>query len=79
MLNTDEVRESCYLEVKVEVEDSKREKTKGTKWGKINSNNRWENVLGGEVEDNSRGRDKDNEGTSGEVSPCDACRHTLPI
>ena len=78
VLNTDEVREPCCLEAKAEAEDSKRGRTKGTKWGKINSNDRREDASGGEVEDDSGGRDEDNEGTSGEASPCDACGHALP-
>jgi len=34
---------------------------------------------GGEVEDDSGGRDKDNEGTSGEASPYNAYGYALPI
>jgi len=79
VLNIDKVRKSYCLEVKVKAKDFKRGRTKGTKWGKINFNNRREDVLGGEVKNNSGGRDKDNKGTSSEVSPYNAYRHTLPI
>jgi len=79
VLNTDKVKEPYCLEAKVETKDSERGRTKGTKWGKINFNNRREDVLGGEVENDSGGRDEDNEGTSGKVSPYNACGHTLPI
>ena len=82
VLNTDEVREPYCLEAKAEAEDSERGRTKGTKWGKINSNDRRErrdkDALKGEVEDDSRERDKDNVRTSDKASPCNAYRHTLP-
>ena len=77
VLNTDEIREPYCLEVKVKTKDSKRGRTKDTKKGNINSNNRREDILGGGVEDNSGRRDKDNEETSDEASPYNACGHAL--
>jgi len=79
VLNTDKVRKSCCLEVKVKTKDSERGRTKDTKKGNINSNNRREDILGGGVEDNSRGRDEDDEETGDEASPCDACGYILAI
>ena len=79
MLNTDKVRELYCLEVKAKTKDSERGRTKDIKKGNINFNNRREDILGGGVEDNSRGRDEDNKETGDKVSPCDACRHALAI
>ena len=49
MFNIDEVRELCCLEVKVKAKDFKRGRTKDTKKGNINFNNRREDIVGGGV------------------------------
>jgi len=77
VLNIDKVRGFYCLEVKVKTKDFKRRRTKDTEKGNINSNNRREDVLGGEVEDNSGGRDKDNEETGDKASLCDAYGYIL--